>query len=166
MSTKAYILLPSNGVRYYFDGVTSITHALTLKLSTDSDGEDSDDYVNNAKNEPDSVTLNVVTSDVHGSPEDWSRSMFKAFASMKKKRLLCTVVTSLRTYKNMLLSDFTVVQDDTNPYGWTGTLTFTRTTPDKTKKENDNSSSTTYTGQTGTTKVLSPFQQLMAKVSP
>ena len=41
-------------------------------------------------------------------------------------RMLCRVVTSLRTYDNMLLSALSVQQDDTCPDGWTGTLTFTR----------------------------------------
>ena len=166
MSSSAYILIQSNGYKYTFDGVTGITHTLTLSLASGSDADESSDYIHSAKNEPDTVTLNVVTSDVHGSPQDWSRSMMAAFASMKENRLLCTVATPIRTYTDMLLTDLTVVQDDTTPCGWTGSLTFTHTTPDTTKKEDDNSSSVTYTGQTGTKKVLSPFQQLQSKTSP
>ena len=49
----------------------------------------------------------------------------RSLAGIKENRYLCTVVTSLRTYDNMLLTGIMALQDETCPEGWTGTLTFT-----------------------------------------
>jgi hypothetical protein len=49
----------------------------------------------------------------------------RSLAAIKESRYLCKVVTSLRTYDDMLLSSIDVLQDETCPEGWTGTLTFT-----------------------------------------
>ena len=92
--------------------------------------------------------------------------MFRALAAMKKERLLLTVATDLRTYRDMLLSDFTVVEDSSAPFGWTGSLTFTKTSPSARAGRNDNSSAPTCSGAAGTVPVLSPFQQLLAKIPP
>ena len=49
----------------------------------------------------------------------------------------------------MLLTDLSVLQDETSPYGWTGTLTFTQSDPPSSGgKPNDNSSIPTATGNT------------------
>ena len=125
-TSTAYILVKQLGYKYSFDGVTSISHAMSLKISTDSDSWDGSDYVNNARNEPDVVTLSVVASDASTPVLGWSRQMLTSLAQIKEYRMLCRVVTSLRTYDNMLLSALSVQQDDTCPDGWTGTLTFTR----------------------------------------
>ena len=37
-TSTAYVLLKDAGYKYTFDGVTSISHALTLKVSTEPDG--------------------------------------------------------------------------------------------------------------------------------
>ena len=71
-SSTAYILVKKVGFKYSFDGVTSISHALSLKVNTDSDSSEGSDYVNNARNEPDVLTLSVAASDasvpVHPRP--------------------------------------------------------------------------------------------------
>lgn len=124
-TSTAYILLKNLGFRYSFDGVTSIAHALNLKLATDSDSEEDGDYINHAKNEPDVLTLSVVASDANAAVIGWSRQTLASLCQIKEKRFLCKVVTSLRTYDDMLLTALAVQQDDTCPDGWTGTLTFT-----------------------------------------
>jgi hypothetical protein len=125
-TSTAYILVKSLGYRYSFDGVTSISHTLSLKLATDADEAAGSDYVNNARNEPDTVTLSVVASDASVPVIGWSRQMMTTLASIKKNRYLCQVVTSLRTYSNMLLTSLNIQQDENCPDGWTGTLTFTQ----------------------------------------
>ena len=150
MSTStAYILVKKVGYRYTFDGVTAISHALSLKLSTDSDGDLSSDYVNHARNEPDTVTLSVVASDAHVPVIGWSRQMMTSLCQIKELRLLCQVVTPLRAYDNMLLTALTVQQDETCPDGWTGTLTFTQADPPAASgNPQDNSSTPTSSGNT------------------
>ncbi len=152
-TSTAYIKVKSTGKKYTFDGVVSIAHALTLKVSTDSDSSTGSDYVNNARNEPDVVTLAVVASDVNSA----SQNQLRDLAEIKEQRLLCKVVPHLRTYKNMLLTDLSILQDETCPCGWSGTLTFTQTNPEATfgERPNDNSSTPastgTTTGNTGST---------------
>ena len=101
-TSTAYILVKQSGYRYSFDGVISMSHALSLKVSTDSDSSDSGDYVNHARNEPDVVTLSVVASDANVPVAGWSRQTLDSLAQVKSRRLLCQVVTSLRTYDNKI----------------------------------------------------------------
>ena len=144
--STAYIKVKSTGEKFYFDGVASVSHALTLKVSTDSDSSTGSDYVNNARNEPDVVTLSVIASDVVFPEKNKAKASFRDLAEIKEKRLLCRVVTNLRSYKNMLLTDLSVLQDETTPCGWSGTLTFTHTDPPTSGgKPNDNSSTPTAT---------------------
>ena len=146
-SSTAYILVKKVGFKYSFDGVTSICHALSLKVSTDSDSSEGSDYVNNARNEPDVLTLSVAASDASVPVAGWSRQMMTTLSQIKELRLLCQVVTSLRSYDNMLLTALSVTQDETCPDGWTGTLTFTHTDPPAVQvKTADNSSVPVSTG--------------------
>ena len=124
-TSTAYVLVKSLGWRYSFDGVTSVSHSLSLKIVTDADASSEGDTVNNARNEPDVVTLSVVASDTHVNVAGWSMQTLRSLAAIKESRYLCKVVTSLRTYDDMLLSSIDVLQDETCPEGWTGTLTFT-----------------------------------------
>ena len=141
-TSTAYILVKKAGYKYSFDGVPSISHALSLKVSTDSDTSEDADYVNNARNEPDVVTLSVVASDTNVPVIGWSRQTLTSLVQIKEMRLLCKVVTNLRTYDNMLLTDLAVQQDETCPDGWTGTLTFTHTDQPAKKTKTENNSST------------------------
>ena len=150
-SSTAYVLVQTLGYSYTFDGVTSISHSLNLKISTDSDSEGEADTVNNARNEPDVVTLSVVASDSHVAVAGWSKQTLRSLAQIKEYRLLCKVVTSLRTYENMLLSGINALQDETCPEGWSGTLTFTKTEPRAAAVKTENQSSTPV--PTGTSSV-------------
>lgn len=54
----------TDGAVYLFDGVTKIQHSLTLDIQEEPDNKKKE-YVNNAKNLPDKVTIDVVMSDVY-----------------------------------------------------------------------------------------------------
>ena len=157
---ETYRLLPSSSAyircktgkktrTYHFTGVTSIEHSLSLSIEkTSSQGSD---LVNGARNQPCRVTLNIVETDTE-NPEGSAKEFLDRLASIKKKRVHCTVVTSLATYKKMLLSDISVTQDGTDICGWTGKLTFAEhitsgsgKSGKKSKKKN-NSSTRTNTG--------------------
>ena len=143
--------MKSLGYRYSFDGVTSISHSLPLKVKTDSDTSSWSDVINNAKNEPDVVTLSVVASDNHVPVAGWAQQTLRSLASIKENRYLCTVVTSMRTYTDMLLTGIMVLQDENCPEGWTGTLTFTHMSGAGGAAKSENQSSTPVS--TGTSSV-------------
>ena len=151
-TSTAYVLVKSVGYKYSFDGVTSAAHSLSLKISTDSDSSSYADTVNNARNEPDVVTLSVVASDNHVAVKGWAMQTLRSLAQIKENRLLCKVVTNLRTYDNMLLSAISVLQDETCPEGWTGTLTFTHTETAASASKTENQSSTPKSTGTSSTK--------------
>ncbi len=153
-TSTAYVLVKQYGYRYSFDGVTSISHSLNLRIATDSESEDWTDYVNNARNEPDVVTLSVTASDANVPVVGWSRQTMNSLAQIKEARLLCKVVTSLRTYDNMLLTALNVTQDENCPDGWIGTLTFTHSEPPPAAAPTEDYSSTPVsTGSTSTKSV-------------
>ena len=167
-SSAAYITYTVNDKTYthHFTGVTSIEHNLALNLeNTSSQGTD---IVNGARNLADQVSLSIVETDVEHSP-GWSARMLEAMVALKKGRHLCKVVTSMATYKQMLLTEISAVQDEENQYGWSGELVFMEYIPEKdgksdTIKTNNNSSVRRNTGSTGTKKVLTPFQQMLNKL--
>ena len=144
-TSTAYIVVKDVGYRYSFDGVTSISHALSLKVAKDSDSSEDEDYINHAKNEPDVLTLSVVASDANTAVIGWSRQTLNSLCQIKEYRFLCRVVTSLRTYDNMLLTGISVQQDETCPDGWTGTLTFTHVGQGQASSMTDSNSSTPVT---------------------
>ena len=141
-TSSAYILVQAYGYRYSFDGVSSIAHALSLKVAKDSASSDGADYVNNARNEPDTVTLSVLASDTHVAQLSWAMQTFRSMAMIKEARVLCTVVTPLRTYPNMLLTSLSALEDENSQSGWTGTLTFTQTDPPAEAVKSANNAST------------------------
>ena len=149
MTSSVSVRLPSYGYTYTFTGVLSIKHEYSLKLQTDSDSAAGEDYINGARNQPDKVILSVMETDT-GHAAGRANRMLQALESIKRNRILCTVVTSALTYTGMLLSGLSVTEDEKNQYGWQGTLTFTqyRTTA-AVKKTNDNSSAATHTGSSG-----------------
>ena len=141
---------------YHFTGVTEIEHNLALNLNNTS--TQGTDIVNGARNLPDQVTLSVVETDAEHSP-GWSAAMLNVMASLKKRRLLCRVVTSMAAYDNMLLTEITATQDGENQDGWSGSLSFMEYIPVTEEnaadaKANDNSSVRKNTGSAGTKKVL------------
>lgn len=161
-SSTAYITFPlgEKVYTYHFTGVTSVGHLLALDLENDS--SQGTDIVNGARNLADQVTLSVVETDVEHSP-GWAARMLEALAALKKKRVLCRIVTSVAAYENMLLTEISAVQDEENQFGWTGSLTFLEYIPVSEEnaqpvKTNTNSSVRTNTGSAGVRKVPYPFQ--------
>ncbi len=164
--SSAYVRCQSGGKTktYYFTGVTSIEHNLSLNLEKDS--SQGSDIINGARNKPNQVSLSVVETDAEHSA-GWSAKMLGDMVSLKENRSLCTVVTSMATYKQMLLTEINATQDEENQYGWSGSLAFMEYIPvteenAQTVKANNNSSVRTNTGSTSVKKVLSPFQQMLA----
>lgn len=115
-----------------FDGISKIQHNLSLKIEDDpSSIKKGTTYVNNAQNEPDEVSFDIVMSNVYttvndlvGTADDRGRAAYAQLLALKKERRKVQVVTYLCTYHNMLLKSIAITQDDTCPNGWIGTLTF------------------------------------------
>ncbi len=92
MASSVQVRIPSYGYTYTFTGVLSIKHEYSLKLQTDSNSASGTDYINGARNQPDKVILSVVGTDI-GHQAGWANRMLQAMESIKRKRILCTVVT-------------------------------------------------------------------------
>ena len=167
-ASAAYVTARVNDApcAWHFTGVTAIEHSLSLTLnSTAAQGAD---LVNGARNQPDRVTLTVIETDAEHSP-GWAAAMLNVLSSIKKRRLLCRVVTSMAAYDDMLLTEITATQDGENQEGWAGSLSFMEYIPVTEEnaadaKANDNSSVRKNTGSAGTKKVLgSTLISLMQK---
>lgn len=154
MKSSAYIRVKAYDYRYWFTGVTSVKHSFSLQVASTYDASRETGFVNGAKNQPNKVTLSVVETDTGQSGR--SAGMIRALESVKQSRALCQVYTAARSYDNMLLTDISATQDETNPTGWTGTLTFTQAqyvtwnpdyhAPAAGTDTNSNSSTVTNTG--------------------
>ena len=157
----AYVYDPVRRKTISFDGVTEISHALSLKVETDADNAKGADYVNNARREPDQVTLSVIMSESMDTATGSNRirDTLSDLVTLKDSRSLCQVITDLRAYTGMLLTDITVTRDDSNPSGWSGTLSFreataaTGTTSATVTKTNNNTSTASNKGTTASTKM-------------
>ena len=164
-SSTAYVTCTLGGKNYtwHFTGVTSIEHNLALNL--DNEAAQGEDIVNGAKNLSDQVSLQVIETDTEHSP-GWSSAMLAAMRSLKKKRVLCKVITSMASYDRMLLSEITATQDEENQDGWSGELVFMEYIPVTSGgdgKTDNNSSTRRNTGNTGTKKLTTPILQLLQK---
>ena len=124
--SSARIRIKAYGYEYRFCGVTSIRHILSLQVASNAESATEPGFVNGAKPQPNKVTLSVVETDLEQSGR--AARMIEVLDAVWRNRALCRVITSVRTYDNMLLSEITATQDETSPHGWTGTLTFTQAT--------------------------------------
>ena len=165
-SSSAYVSCVSGGKTYtwHFTGVTEIEHNLALNLNNKA--SQGTDIVNGARNLANQVTLTVVETDVEHT-SGWAAGMLEAMASLKKQRVLCTVVTSLATYRDMMLTEITATQNEDNQYGWSGSLAFMEYIPvteenAEAAKTDNNSSVRKNTGSTGNLSGT-PFQQLLKR---
>ena len=155
----AYIFDPARQRTIFFDGVTEISHSLSLKVETDADNAKGADYINNARHEPDHVTLSVIMSESRDTylGSNRVRDTLSDLITLKESRSLCQVITDLRTYTGMLLTDITVTRDDTTPSGWSGSLAFQEATASTvetaaTTKPNNNTSTSSNKGTTASNK--------------
>ena len=121
---STYLYNPSTNQSITFSGVTSLRHNLSLKLSTETDPTAASDLITAAKNEPTKLTLSISESDTSSDPA----VLFSSLISLKESRTLLQLITPLRTWANLLLSDLTITRDDKTPFGFTGTLTLQETT--------------------------------------
>ena len=165
-ASSAYVTCTVSGKTYtwHFTGVTSIEHNLALNLNNKA--SQGTDIVNGARNLANQVTLTVVETDVEHT-SGWAAGMLEAMASLKKQRVLCTVVTSLATYRDMMLTEITATQNEDNQYGWSGSLAFMEYIPvteenAEAAKTDNNSSVRKNTGSTGNLSGT-PFQQLLKR---
>ena len=165
IDASAYIIVKDYNMTYRFTGITAVEHSYTLRLYETVDITEAASLVNGAKKQPEKVTLSVVESDTNRIP-GWSARMLDILESIHARRLLCRVVTTYKTYDNMLLSSVSVTQDETNMAGWAGDLTFSEYIPVKitsTSKTADNSSTPTNTGSAAPAQTVSgsPLQQML-----
>lgn len=167
--SKAYVTCTVDGhtYKYRFAGVVSIEHSLTLNLEKDS--SQGTDIVNGARNKPNQIVLSVVETDAENG-SGWSARMLECMNAIKRSRYLCKVVTSMGTYRNMLITGISAKQDEENQYGWNGSITFVEClTPDSSNNSSrtkvvNNSSTRKNTGSAGSKKVTgSPFQQMLQR---
>lgn len=152
------------GKTYVFDGVTKIQEECSVKIEEDPSTK-KELYVNNARNEPDKVKIDVMMSDVYtGSssitiatsegyvaPEGLdtenyitggdtrSATAAQVLHALKKARDKLTIVTPHMVFVDMLFQDMTIMQDSSCPYGWTGQVTFQEMYEVKIKKDITNS---------------------------
>ena len=167
--STACILAKDSNYRYRFSGVTKIQHSFTAKVATSADSSSGSDYMNGARNEPNKVVLSVIESDTASAKLNATR-MVEALEAIKRNRTLCTVVTPLMTYQNMLLTGLSVTEDESSQSGWSGTLTFTESVYLSSGRTDDRSSRPTNTGtkvtpktisdDSGTSGARSPLQQM------
>lgn len=158
----------STGKTYLFDGVLKIQHQLTMKIEEEP-SKKKDEYVNNARNEPDKVTIEVVMSDVYSGGGAFSNSAglsneqsaarnatknsvsiedsrsanaFAVLHALKEARQKLAVITPQFVYVNMIIASVTTNQDDSCPYGWMGQIVFQRAYEQKKKQENNSGAKT------------------------
>ena len=165
-ASSAYVtcIVAGKTYTYHFTGVTAIEHNLALNLNNEA--SEGSDIVNGARNLANQVTLSVVETDAEHT-SGWAARMLECMVALKKKRVLCKVVTSMATYEDMLLTEITATQDEDNQFGWSGTLAFMEYIPvteenAEAVKTNDNSSARRNTGSAGKM-TGSPLQQLLQR---
>ena len=119
------------GATYTFDGVLKNQQALSLKIEEDP-SKKKELYINNARNEPDKVTLDIMMSDVYtgggdiisGPGETCSGKAATVLHQLKEERHMLTVFTPQYAYTDMLLQAVTINQDENTPFGWEGQVVF------------------------------------------
>ena len=168
-----YLYDPETEKTYYFDGVIKIDHSVQLKIEDDpSNIKKKSEYVNNAKNEPDEVKIEIAMSNVYattgdlpGHSGDRLKNAFAALDGLKQACKLLKVVTSLKTYSDMLIKVLQVTQAEGNADGWNGEITLHQMIqPAKKEKTYDNTSSDVDNG-TADGNTPSGIEQLYAAIT-
>lgn len=135
-----YIYDEETGKVLYFDAIVKVQHTVALKIEDDPDkiqdgsdeyGNQQKKYINNAINEADEVSFDVVMSNVHtdtgdlpGSTGDRCVNAYTVLREIKTSRRKVKVITTYATYSNMLIKAIQLLQDETNTYGWSASITF------------------------------------------
>ena len=152
--SSAYVLASGIDYQYHFCGVISVQYAYSSLVASGSDQAIGTDFLNGVRNQPTQVTLTVAESDAMRQ-DGWSARMIACLEGIKMGRYLCTLVTPLKTFDNMVLTDFTAVQDEYSQAGWSGTLTFTKTSLFGWGRAKDNSSVIVNTASAGAVQTVS-----------
>ena len=152
--SSAYVLASGIDYQYHFCGVISVQYAYSSLVASGSDQAIGTDFLNGVRNQPAQVTLTVAESDAMRQ-DGWSARMIACLEGIKMGRYLCTLVTPLKTFDNMVLTDFTAVQDEYSQAGWSGTLTFTKTSLFGWGRAKDNSSVIVNTASAGAVRTVS-----------
>ena len=152
--SSAYVLASGIDYQYHFCGVISVQYAYSSLVASGSDQAIGTDFLNGVRNQPAQVTLTVAESDAMRQ-DGWSARMIACLEGIKMGRYLCTLVTPLKTFDNMVLTDFTAVQDEYSQAGWSGTLTFTKTSLFGWGRAKDNSSVIVNTASAGAVQTVS-----------
>ena len=141
------------GKMYVFDGVVKIQHQISMKMEEEP-SKHKDQYVNNARNEPDKLTLEIVMSDVYDgggeiansvemdatqfdaynasksristAGETRSSNAYATLKELKESRRKLSIVTPQYVYTEMLIASLVVNQEEASPYGWQGQIVFQR----------------------------------------
>ena len=166
--SSAYITAAVGGKKqaWHFTGVTSIEHALSLHLDSTASG--GTDVISGVRNRPDRVTLSVIETDAARGTGGAAR-ILSDMNTLKRNRTLCRVVTSMGTYRKMLLTEIAAAQDEENQCGGKGTLAFTGSGSADGKdtsgtKAADNASARKNTGTTAVKKLTeSAFLRLLQR---
>lgn len=126
----------------FFDGVIKAEHNASLKIEDDPDAikrdKNATGYYNNARNEGNEIVFDVVMSPVYTSSPiynasanafvanygDRSATIYQRLMKIKQDRTPVLVVTTLMTYAHMLIKSIQVLQDENNPWGFEGAITF------------------------------------------
>ena len=145
-TASSYLRISSTGETISFTGITSVRLTHALQTETEIHEEDAENVINGARTLPSTITLSLIESDAERA-SGWSARVAETLERIRKSRLLCTLVTPLHSYSAVLLTEFTLIRDDTSPFGFIGTLTFTEYfAPKVIPKENDNASTATQSG--------------------
>ena len=144
-----YIYDKENDKQLVLDGVIKVEHTVSLKIEDDTDNiKSGKGYVNNARQEANEVVIEGMMSSVYTSRNDLAgekgdrlKNAFTYLEEIKSSRRLVEVVTTLLTYKRMLVKQVQVLQDETNPFGYSVAITLHEQIESH-KKPTDNTSTT------------------------
>ena len=123
--SATWIRLMETGSEIHFSSVTQIRHSLSLKLATETETTESTDYLNGARVQPAKVTLSLMETDA-GHPRGWAARIAQNLEACRTSRALLQIFTPVRNYRNMLLSDLVIIQEEGSPDSWSGTAAFTQ----------------------------------------
>lgn len=120
-----YLYDPETKSSYYFDGVTSLEHSLTVKVEDDPKNAKKETHINNAKVEPNKLTISAMMSNLYttegalpGKKKNRAQNALDVLDRIRNDRKKLDVITSMRTYKEMLIESIAIKQDDSNVEGW------------------------------------------------
>ena len=145
--SSAYFTAEGINYTYRFTGVVEIEY--NLALNVDADLSQGGDIINEARRLPNQIRLSVVETDV-ASQRGWSASMLSALDSIRRNRVLCTLVTDMGTWSRMFISEITATQDEVNQYGWAGDVVFTQYIPKSEQYYSSENTSSSYSTTTST----------------